>query len=182
MLIDKTVISDKNYNLEAIVNNKEAPSMIKHVPVDDEYTSLIGKAVYVFAYYEWTIIWIIEYLAPGFVNRYSRGNPMTPTDVHRKLQEIIDGLPATFTNIFKQELQVCCNAFGSLTVRHNALIHAHPCFDAGGKQILTFQAETSQSLHDMEWTKEEVTEIISEFDAAAGDAHEISVKVSVMVC
>jgi len=28
--------------------------------VDDFYCSLVGKAIYLFAYYEWTIIYIIE--------------------------------------------------------------------------------------------------------------------------
>ncbi|MBU2739378.1 hypothetical protein [Acidithiobacillus concretivorus] len=37
------------------------------VPVDDSYAALVGKAVYVFAYYEWTIIYVIDYLQSGFV-------------------------------------------------------------------------------------------------------------------
>jgi len=47
------------------------------VPVDDEYAALVGKAVYVFAYYEWAIIYIVEFLRSGFVAEYSRGSPLT---------------------------------------------------------------------------------------------------------
>ena len=47
------------------------------IPVNDEYAATIGKAVYVFAYYEWIIIYIVEGLKPGFVQTYSRGNPQS---------------------------------------------------------------------------------------------------------
>ena len=72
------------------------------VPVDDSYVALVGKAVYVFAYYEWAIIYIIEFLKPGFG---SHG-----TD---------------FTRATKQELESFCIEFDRLIVRRNALIHKH---------------------------------------------------------
>ena len=33
--------------------------------------------MYIFADYEWTIIWIIDFLEPGFVKEYSREIIMT---------------------------------------------------------------------------------------------------------
>jgi len=144
--------------------------MTTRVPVDNQYAALVGKAVYVFAYYEWTIIWIIEYLEPGFVGGYSRGNPMTSGAVQKRLQDVTNNLLTNYTNISRQELQACCDAFGSLIVKRNALIHAHPCTDADGAQILAYQTKTSKPLCDMKWPKEEVIRIISEIDAAACNA------------
>jgi hypothetical protein len=38
------------------------------VPYDPDYNALVGTAVYVFAYYEWAAIYIIEQFKPGFVS------------------------------------------------------------------------------------------------------------------
>ena len=62
------------------------------IPVNDEYAATVGKAVYLFAYYEWTIIYIIDYLKSGFVTEYSRpqNRPMTSGAVKEKLREVIN--------------------------------------------------------------------------------------------
>ena len=45
--------------------------MVKtRVPFDEDYVKLVGTAVYLFSYYEWTIIYMIERLEPGFVVEY----------------------------------------------------------------------------------------------------------------
>ncbi len=115
------------------------------VPVDASYAALVGKAVYVFAYYEWTIIWILEFLHPGFLGRYCRGDPMTSGNVRQELQRVIDDPTTEFTGITKQSLQDCCAEFEHLIVRRNALIHAHPCTDTDGSQILAYQTKTTKS-------------------------------------
>jgi len=144
--------------------------MNTRVPVDDQYAALVGKAVYVFAYYEWTIIWIIDYLEPDFVRRYCRGKPMTSGQVKKRLQAVINNSLTIFSNISKKETQECCDKFKDLIVRRNALIHAHPCTNANGKQILAYQTSTSEPLPDMKWPKEEVEKVISEIDVAACNA------------
>ena len=77
------------------------------VPVDDAYATLIGKAVYIFAYYEWNIVWIIELIQNGFVRSYSRGNPMTSGAVKQKLRSVIDNISNAFPKVSKSELQAC---------------------------------------------------------------------------
>jgi hypothetical protein len=140
------------------------------VPVDDAYAALVGKAVYVFAYYEWTIIWIVELMQNGFVNAYSRGAPMTSGAVRQKLQALINDSSTDFTKISKTELQACCDEFESLIVRRNALIHAHPCTDSDGSQILSYQSKTTKPLPDMHWPSSEVEAIVSKIDHAACNA------------
>ena|SRR6266542_843447 len=136
------------------------------VPVDDSYAGLVGKAVYVFAYYEWTIIWIIEKLQGGFVMKYSRGRPMTSGDVRKELQSVIDN-QTDFSKLSKQDLQTCCDEFDRLIIKRNALIHAHPCTHSDGSQILAYQTKTTKPLPDMKWPKADVEAIIGEFDRAA---------------
>ena len=140
------------------------------VPVDDSYASLVGKAVYIFAYYEWAIIYIIEFLRAGFVNKYSRGASMTSGTVRRELQETIDDPQVSFAKVSKAEFQAFCDRFASLIDRRNALIHAHPITDADGSQILAYQTKVTKPLPDVKWPKTEVESAIREFDAAACDA------------
>ena len=140
------------------------------VPVDDSYVALVGKAVYVFAYYEWTIIYTIEYLRNGFVSKYSRGASMTSGSVRQELQDTINSPLVSFAKESQAELQACCNDFEKLIVKRNALIHAHPVTDSDGAQILAYQTKVTKPLPDMKWPKTEVESIIHEFDAAACSA------------
>ncbi len=137
------------------------------VPVDDSYVALVGKAVYVFAYYEWTIIYIIEYLQSGFVHKYSRGRPLTSGGVRQELQDTINNQQRSFSKVSAAELQACCDEFSALIVKRNALIHAHPITDADGSQILAYQTDVTKPLPDMKWPGIEVEAFAQEFDAAA---------------
>lgn len=137
------------------------------VPVDDDYVALVGKAVYVFAYYEWSIIYIMEYLRSGFVSLYSRGSPMTSGAVRQELQATINSPQTSFAKVSQAELQACCDNFEQLIVKRNALIHAHPVTDSDGSQVLAYQTKVTKPLPDMKWPRPEVDNIIQEFDAAA---------------
>ncbi len=137
------------------------------VPVDDSYAALVGKAVYVFACYEWTIIYAIEYLQSGFVHKYSRGGSMTSGNVRQELQNTISSPLVSFAKVSQAELQACCDEFEKLIVKRNALIHAHPITDSDGSQILAYQTKITKPLPDMKWPRPEVEALIQEFDAAA---------------
>ena len=137
------------------------------IPVDDTYAAFVGKAVYVFAYYEWTIIYIIDYLFPGYVQEYSRGNPQTSGTVKDKLRSAISSLPANFQRASVSDLTAACDEFENLIIKRNALIHAHPATDNDGSQILNYQTKVTKPLPDMKWPKTEVESIIAAFDAAA---------------
>jgi hypothetical protein len=139
-------------------------------PIDDSYAVLVGKAIYVFAYYEWTIIYTIEYLWRGFVSNYNRAASMTSRNVRQKLQDTINSPAVSFAKVSKGELQACCDEFERLIVKRNGLIHAHPVTDADGSQILAYQTKTTKPLSDMKWPKTEVESIIQEFDRAAFSA------------
>lgn len=139
-------------------------------PVDDTYVALIGKAVYVFAYYEWTIIHILDYLKKGFIIKYSRGASMTSGAINHAFQKTLGDSTISFTKVSQVELQECCDDFKRLIVKRNALIHAHPCTDVNGAQILYYQTEITKQLPDMKWSQAEVETVITEFDVAACSA------------
>lgn len=137
------------------------------IPVDDSYVAIVGKAIYIFAYYEWAIICIIGYLQPGFLQTYSRGNPMTSGGVLKELKKIINNLPVSLDGVLKAEIEDCCREFEILIVKRNALIHAHPVSDLDGSQILAYQTNPTKPLPEIKWSVTEVEEIIRAFDTAA---------------
>lgn len=141
------------------------------IPFDPDYTALLGRATYVFAYYEWAVIHLIEQFRPGFLNRYCRGKPMTSGDVKRALEEIMKDSAISCMRISREELRACCISFATLIEKRNALIHAHPITDTDGGQVLYRQARPDRPLPDMKWSKEDVEHVLYEFDAAACEAN-----------
>ena len=141
------------------------------VPFDPGYTALVGTAVYVFAYYEWAVIYLIQQFKPGFVSRYCRGTPMTSGQVKRELEGILNDASTVYTEVSRAELDAYCNRFASLIDKRNALIHAHPITDTDGSQILNYQAKIDRPLPDMKWPIPSVEQVLQEFDSAACDAN-----------
>ena len=144
------------------------------VPVDDDYVALVGKAVYIFAYYEWSIIWIVELMQPGFVKEYSRAErPMMSGAVKARLKAAIETSSVDDTRVSGRELEACLAEFDALIIKRNALIHAHPITDVDGAQVLAYQTNSSRPLPDMKWQAEEVAGLIASFDKAAVSAGQI---------
>ena len=67
--------------------------MNTRVPFGARYVKLVGTAVYLFSYYEWTIIYILERLQPGFVAEYSREHKrgMTSGQVRDRFEKAVEG-------------------------------------------------------------------------------------------
>jgi hypothetical protein len=60
-------------------------------PYDSGYVAAIGRAIYIFAIYEWTVIYTIEKLRPGFLNKWRFAqNPMTARTVGRKFTNAVN--------------------------------------------------------------------------------------------
>jgi hypothetical protein len=149
--------------------------MANRVPFDPHYVARVGAAVYVFAYYEWVVIYLIEQFEPGFVARYCRGGgrPMTSGAVCGKLESLLSDQATSYTMVSRVELEACCARFSSLVEKRNALIHAHPITYSDGSQVLNYQANVNRPLPDMKWPLAEVETALREFDAAACNANEL---------
>ncbi len=143
------------------------------VPHDPDYVALVGTAVYVFAYYEWALIYLVEQYKPGFVHRYSRGKPLTSGQVMEELQKILADSQTSYAKVGRAQLEECVEEFARLINRRNALIHAHPITDSDGSQILSYQTSISRPLPDIKWPSTEVSAAIAEFDRAACAANDL---------
>lgn len=145
---------------------------ITKVPVNDEYSFILGKAIYIFSYYEWIIINIMEKLNPGFVNYYSRpiNIPLTSGKVKSEFYNMINQNTFPKCGINKTEFDDCYKQFDALIEKRNALIHAHPITDIDGSQILSYQTKPNMKFSDIIWTVYKVEELIQDFDKAAVSA------------
>ena len=142
--------------------------MNTRVPFDDDYVKLVGTAVYLFSYYEWAIIYVVERLEPGFVPEYCRKHRrgMTSGTVFTCFMNAVERY-AGDKGVEKTELKCCGLTFDHLVQKRNALIHAHPITDDGGAQILNYQASPAKQISDMKWEVASLQEFIHEVDAAA---------------
>lgn len=137
------------------------------IPMEDKYAAILGQAVYAFAYYEWTIIYIMEYIGNGFVGEYCRTRTLTSGNVNKEFQKYI----VNYSGKVKiEEFQNCYQCFDELVNKCNALIHSHPITDYDGSQILNYQAKTTKVIHDVKWTKKEMEKLIMVIDSAENDA------------
>jgi len=135
--------------------------------MDNNYIIALGEAVYSFAYYEWTIIYIIEKLNNGYLDIYSRGKrPITSGGVLRDFEKIINGNNDT-------RLIKCKDIFKELIDERNALIHGHPCTLKDKKQVLNFQASIDKNIHDLQWNIEKLNEFVLKISDAAVKASNI---------
>ena len=138
------------------------------VPFDEAYVTLVGTAVYLFSYYEWTIIYVIERLEPGFLPEYCRNHRrgITSGKVSERFKTAVDNYHGG-KGVETTELECCSQIFYDLVQKRNALIHAHPITDEGGAQILNYQASPSKQISDMKWESVRLEEFIREIDVAA---------------
>jgi hypothetical protein len=145
--------------------------MSTRVPYDPTYTAKVGAAIYVFAYYEWAVIYLIEQYQPGFVARYSRGKPMTSGQVLGALREVLEDAATPYDKVSREQLEGCCKTFSALIDLRNALIHAHPITAPDGSQILNYQSAPSRPFPDVQWPIGDVEAALLKFDQAAVDAN-----------
>ena len=134
-----------------------------HIPMDDKYVTLLGKAVYSFSYYEWTIIYIINHFNNSFVSRYCREKTLTSGQVLKEFEKATENNNDT-------KLLKCKNDFSGLIDERNALIHGHPCTSGNGKQVLNYQSSTEKIIHDLLWDFDKVIDFIYKVDKAEIEA------------
>src|SRR5258705_12324712 len=59
-------------------------------PYDSGYVAAIGRAIFIFANYEWTVVRTMERLRPGFLNKWRFAkNPITAGTVGKKFKNAV---------------------------------------------------------------------------------------------
>jgi hypothetical protein len=94
------------------------------IPVEEEYCAFLGRAVYVFAYYEWIVIKMIDHFSPGCVQEYLLSRWMSGT-VSGKLVALFQECGLSDSHL-RGELETEADRFLKLVDVRSKLIHAHP--------------------------------------------------------
>ena len=144
--------------------------MKTRVPFSESYVKLVGIAVYLFAYYEWQVIYIVDELSPGFVREYSRQKTLTSGAVHDRFDAALSHCGARDARLHKSLVR-CRVTFDNLIARRNALIHAHPITDPIEGQILHYQTKPLKPISDMRWEPNQIRTFIADVDKAACEAN-----------
>ncbi len=133
------------------------------------YVALLGRAVHNFAYLEWAVIYTIEILAPGYLNKYIRATkPMTSGAVAQTFGKEVIGRTDLSPDL-KDKLRACSDRFSRLVDDRNRLIHGHPYTADGGNQQLSYQGR----LPSTSWSISKVKTIAHEFDDAACEMNDV---------
>ncbi len=139
------------------------------VPADDAYVALLGRAVYNFAYLEWAVIYTIETLTPGYLNKYTgTAKPITSGAVADTFGKEVLGRTNLSPDL-KAKLVACADRFTRLVTDRNRLIHGHPYTAEDENQQLSYQGR----LPSTSWSISEVEAIAHEFDDAACEMNDV---------
>ena len=173
-------VGKRNGKREVIRSTADEPASDRNgwfvetrVPYDEHYVTLVGEAVYIFLYYEWAIICVLDYLEPGFRLKYCRGSShMTSGRVSTLLKTASENYAGCKT-VEKAEMESCSSRFESAMQKRNALIHATPITSDDGSQILNYQGPLEKEISDMKWKREDLERFIREIDDSACQATNI---------
>lgn len=124
------------------------------IPADDDYTAILGRAIYNFTYYEWVVVWTVEKLQPGYLNEYTKKAP-TSGVLANKFITVVKGADP--------RLAACAGTFSKACIMRDQLLHAHPYTAAGGTQQLGYRGRHP----DTQWPLADVEEAAQNFDQAA---------------
>ena len=94
-------------------------------PFDSGYVAAIGRAIYIFANYEWTVVHTIEKLRPGFLNKWRFAkNPITARPLGKKFEKAVDESRDSSPPLTLR-LREAARAFIEFVDERNELVHSH---------------------------------------------------------
>ena len=108
-------------------------------PYDSGYIAAIGRAIYIFAIYEWNVVHTMERLRPGFLNKWRFAkSPIAAGTVAKKFKNAVSE-SSNLARPLASNLKEAARAFIELADERNELVHAHVYSEADGRQQLIYQ-------------------------------------------
>jgi hypothetical protein len=129
-------------------------------PYDSEYVAAIGRAIYVFTNYEWTVVHTMEKLRPGFLNKWRFAKKaMTAGPLGKKFEKAVNessdpSPPLTL------RLKEAARAFIEFVDERNELVHSHVYSEPDGRQQLIYQGKDNTRT----WSIAEIDDLAHRFE------------------
>jgi hypothetical protein len=129
-------------------------------PYDSGYVAAIGRAIFIFANYEWTVVHAMEKLRPGFLSKWRfTKNPMTAGRLGKKFRNAVNeasGLARPLVSNLKD----AARAFIEFVDERNELVHAHVYSQPDGRQQLIYQGKDKTRT----WSVAEIDDLAHRFE------------------
>jgi hypothetical protein len=127
-------------------------------PYDSGYVAAIGRAIFIFANYEWTVVHTMETLRPGFLNKWRFAkNPMTAGRLGKKFEKVVN---ESSDPPLTSRLKEAARAFMEFVDERNELIHAHVYSEPDGRQQLMYQGKDKTRT----WSVAEIDDLAHRFE------------------
>ena len=129
-------------------------------PYDSGYVAAIGRAIYIFAIYERTVVHTMEKLRPGFLNKWRFAkNPMTAGKLGKKFEKAVNessdpSPPLTL------RLKEAARTFIEFVDERNELVHSHVYSEPDGRQQLIYQGKDKTRT----WSLAEINDLAHRFE------------------
>jgi hypothetical protein len=128
------------------------------IPVEDAYCALLGRAIYIFAYYELIVIKIVDHFSPGYVEQYLV-SVWTSRAIGETLKGVIQKSDLSDTHL-RLKLETEAERFLELVDDRNSLLHFHPYSAISGEQEFL---EYRSPAH-IQWDRSVIRKAIEEFE------------------
>jgi hypothetical protein len=125
---------------------------------DAVYVAAIGRAVYIFAVYEWNVAHTIEKLRTGFLREYLNGK-MTANTIRERFETELKGF-ISLDEMSVSRLKESAKTFGRFVRDRNELLHAHVYSEPDGRQQLIYQGRRKTRT----WSVTEIDDLSHRFE------------------
>lgn len=104
------------------------------IPADPDYLHALGRVIYNFAYFEWSVIWTIVKLSDDGFRSVPKGK--TAAEIAKALTKAIENTKPPLSAGLRRQLVKIDQSYRAAIKQRNKLIHAHPYTAQGGRQQL----------------------------------------------
>lgn len=102
-------------------------------PVEKEYVEALGLAAYTFARLEWQVVWCMEKIKPGSIQKVV-DEEMTAGTIAKKFIDATRNMPKSKE---REALNQLALKFMELVQTRNQIMHGKPCTSPNGDQRLS---------------------------------------------
>lgn len=102
-------------------------------PVEKEYVEALGLAAYTFARLEWQVVWCMEKIKPGSIQKVV-DEEITAGTIAKKFIDATRNMPKSKE---REALKQLAKKFMELVQTRNQIMHGKPCTSPNGDQRLS---------------------------------------------
>jgi hypothetical protein len=138
-------------------------------PYDSGYVAAVGRAIYIFAFYEWNVVHTMERLRPGFLSKWRFAKrPMTAGTIGKKFKNAVDE-SSDLIRPFASNLNEAAKTFMEFVDERNELVHAHVYSEPDGRQQLIYQGKDKTRT----WSVAEIDDLAHRFENYSIALHDL---------